>query len=163
MPRSLRPVELDFVETAAHRVTVTHVLPAAPDVVFAALAEDPAGWGTWFPGFTDAGRYLTPGPHGVGSQREVFARGSRFLETVLAWEPGRRWAFRVDEAGLPAVRALAENFALTPENGGTRVDYTMAQETSPAFVGGLVVRFAGGQLRKALANLGAHLQGSGPA
>ena len=160
MPTSLRPVELDFLTSARHRVTVTHVLPASPDVVFAALAEDPAGWGSWFPGFTDAGRYLTPGPHGVGSQREVFARGSRFLETILAWEPGRRWAFRVDEAGLPAVRALAEDFTLTPEGTGTRVDYTMAQETSPAFVGGLVIRFAGGQLRKALRNLGTHLASS---
>ncbi|WP_029431976.1 SRPBCC family protein [Blastococcus sp. URHD0036] len=160
MPTSLRAVDLDFIDSAKHRVTVSHVLPASPDVVFAALAEDPAGWGAWFPGFTDAGRYLTPGPHGVGSQREVFARGSRFLETVLAWEPGRRWAFRVDEAGLPAVRALAENFLLTPEGSGTRVDYTMAQETSPGFVGGLIIRFAGGQLRKALKNLGTHLTSS---
>jgi uncharacterized protein YndB with AHSA1/START domain len=157
MPRSLRAVDLDFTSTAKHRVTVSEVLPASPDAVFAALAEDPAGWGAWFPGFTDAGRYLTPGPHGVGAQREVFARGQRFLETILAWEPGRRWAFRVDETGLPAVRALAENFTLTPEGTGTRVDYTMAQETSPAFVGGLIIRFAGGQLRTALRNLGAHL------
>ena len=157
MPTSLRAVDLDFLETARHRVTVTEVLPAPPEAVFAALAEDPAGWGAWFPGFSDAGRYVTPGPHGVGSQREVFARGSRFLETILVWEPGRRWAFRVDEAGLPAVRALAEDFTLTPEGSGTRVDYTMAQETSPGFVGGLIIRFAGGQLRKALQNLGTHL------
>jgi uncharacterized protein YndB with AHSA1/START domain len=159
MPKSLRPVDLDFTASARHRVTVTHVLAASPEVVFAALAEDPAGWGAWFPGFTDAGRYLTPGPHGVGSQREVVARGSRFLETILAWEPGRRWAFRVDEAGLPAVRALAEDFTLTPEGTGTRVDYTMAQETSPGFVGGLVIRLAGGQLRTALQNLDRHLAG----
>ncbi|SEO45691.1 SRPBCC family protein [Trujillonella endophytica] len=163
MPRSLRAVDLDFTTTAKHRVTVTEVLPASPDAVFAALAEDPAGWAAWFPGFTDGGRYLTPGPHGVGSQREVFARGSRFLETILAWEPGRRWAFRVDEAGLPAVRALAENFTLTPEGAGTRVDYTMAQETSPGFAGGLIIRVAGGQLRKALRNLGAHLAATEPA
>ncbi len=157
MPRTLRAVDADFTATAQHRVTVTEVLPASPDAVFAALAEDPAGWGAWFPGFTDAGRYVTPGPHGVGSQREVFARGSRFLETILVWEPGRRWSFRVDEAGLPAVRALAEDFRLTPEGTGTRVEYTMAQETSPGFVGGLIIRFATGQLRKALRNLGAHL------
>lgn len=163
MPRTLRAVDLDFTRTAKHRVTVSEVLPASPDAVFAALAEDPAGWGAWFPGFTDAGRYLTPGPHGVGSQREVFARGSRFLETVLAWEPGRHWAFRVDEAGLPAVSALAEDFVLTPEGTGTRVDYTMAQETRPGFVGALLVRFAGGQLRKALRNLGAHLAAERPA
>ena len=161
MPRTLRAVDLDFTRTATHRVTVSEVLPAAPDAVFAALAEDPAGWGAWFPGFTDAGRYLTPGPHGVGSQREVFARGSRFLETILVWEPGRRWSFRVDEAGLPAIRALAEDFRLTPEGSGTRVDYTMAQETSPGFVGGLVIRLAGGQLRTALRNLGAHLAATG--
>jgi uncharacterized protein YndB with AHSA1/START domain len=163
MPTSLRAVDLDFITTAKHRVTVTEVVPASPDEVFAALADDPAGWGAWFPGFTDAGRYLTPGPHGVGSQREVFARGSRFLETILVWEPGRRWAFRVDEAGLPAVRALAEHFTLTPEGSGTRVDYTMAQETSPGFVGGLIIRFAAGQLRKALRNLGTHLAANHPA
>ncbi|WP_409330699.1 SRPBCC family protein [Trujillonella humicola] len=163
MPRTLRAVDLDFTRTARHRVTVSEVLPAPPEAVFAALAEDPAGWGAWFPGFTDAGRYLTPGPHGVGAQREVFARGSRFLETVLAWEPARRWAFRVDEIGLPAVAALAEDFVLTPEGAGTRVDYTMAQETRPRFVGALIARFAGGQLRTALRTLGSHLAAERPA
>ena len=139
------------------------VLKAAEDTpltawLFAALAHDPAGWGEWFPGFSRDGRYVTPAPHGVGSQREVRVGRTRLVETVLAWEEGRRWAFTIAEGGMPGVKALAEDYVVEPEGSGSRLTWTLATETSPHLAGkvtgaltGVLGKRAFGKLDRVLA------------
>jgi hypothetical protein len=126
MPSLLRPVDLDFLETAPYRHVVTEIVRRPADAVFAAISQDPAGWGAWYPGFSHRGRYLTPPPHGVGAVREVTMLGVRFREQVLAWDAPLRWAFFVDQASAPFATAFAEDYRVTAEGADTAVQWTLA-------------------------------------
>src|SRR4051812_32125524 len=89
-------VDLGYVDTAPTRLNFTARIGRPKGEVFAALAHDPANWGEFFPGFDRTGRYETPAPYGVGSRRVARFTGIKFEETILAWEEGARWSFRVD-------------------------------------------------------------------
>ncbi|MDQ2754471.1 MAG: SRPBCC family protein [Actinomycetota bacterium] len=122
----LDKVGLEFLDHAPHRFVSTGVVRHPPESVFAAIAADPAGW-TWFPGFSDQGRYLTLAPHGAGAIRHVWMAKVGYEETVLVWDEPRRWAFRVDRADLPFARALVENYRVEPRDSGwSEVTWTLA-------------------------------------
>ncbi|MBT2488341.1 SRPBCC family protein [Streptomyces sp. ISL-96] len=121
MARRLRPVELDFVETAPTRLVFAAEVSAPPEAVYRALAEDLSGWPAWF------GAVTMCRPTAGGAGREVRLKGgTRFLETILAAEPGERYAYRVDVTNAPGMRALLEEWRLTPAGAGTRVRWTFA-------------------------------------
>lgn len=121
MPRRLRPVELDFVESAPVRLAFTADLAAAPPAVYRALAEEVESTPDWFAAVLSA----TPTDGGAG--RTVRLRGGvRFQETIMAAEPGARYAYRIDETNAPAVTAMLEDWVLSPAGTGTRVRWTMA-------------------------------------
>ncbi|TJZ44074.1 SRPBCC family protein [Streptomyces piniterrae] len=123
MARRLRPVELDFVESAPLRLVFAAEAAAPPKAVFAALAEDVEGWSRWFTGVSRSA------PTDGGRGREVrLTGGTRFTETVLATEPDRHYAYRVDTTNAPGLRALLEDWRLTPSGGGTRVRWTFAAD-----------------------------------
>ena len=132
MPWDMRPVDLEFFDTAPYRFVTTEVIHQPGERIFAAIADDPAGWGHWFPGFSKTGRYVTPPPHGPGSTRDVAMGGVRYRETVLAWEPPFRWSFYVDQAGLPFARALAEDYRVAPHGDHSVLQCTLAVEPRPA-------------------------------
>jgi len=146
---------LDFFETAPVKKAVQLDFAHPPKAVFAALAEDPAGWGRWFPGFADTGHYVTPAPHGVGSVREMVFRSSTLCETVLAWEEGVRWAFYISGGGIAGMRSLAEDYRFEAQPGGCRLTWTTAIIPAPLLrpVAGLVLTLGSSSLRKAGANL----------
>ncbi|MFJ6463470.1 SRPBCC family protein [Streptomyces sp. NPDC091387] len=128
MARRLRPVELDFVESAPLRLVFAAEVAAPPDVVYRALADDVEGWPGWFTQVTAAR------PVDAGAGREVRLRGGiAFRETVVAAEPGRRYAYRVDDSNAPGLQALAEEWLLTPAGTGTRVQWTFAADGSALF------------------------------
>ncbi len=164
MAWDMRPVDLEFFDTAPHRFVATEIVHQPGDRVFAAIADDPAGWGTWFPGFSRAGRYVTPPPHGVGSTREVAMGGVHYVETVLAWEPPFRWAFYVARAGLPLAAALAEDYRVAPHGDHSVVQATLAIDPRP--VGRPLMPLAKFAVpvvfRRAFSNLGAHLAETAP-
>ncbi|MFI6769212.1 SRPBCC family protein [Streptomyces sp. NPDC050355] len=123
MARRLRPVELDFVESAPLRLVFAAEVAAPPKAVYAALADDVAGWSRWFTGVARA----VP-THG-GRGRDVrLTGGTRFVETVLAAEPDEHYAYRVDTTNAPGLRALLEDWRLTPAGGGTRLRWTFAAD-----------------------------------
>ncbi|MFK8908141.1 SRPBCC family protein [Streptomyces sp. YS-3] len=129
MARRLRPVELDFVESAPLRLVFTADAVAPADALYRALAEETAAWPTWFTAVTHA--------RATDGGREVRLRGgTRFRETVMAAEPCARYAYRVDATNAPGLRALLEEWRLTPTAGGTRVRWTFAADA------GAPVRFA---------------------
>ncbi|KUJ68154.1 polyketide cyclase [Streptomyces albus subsp. albus] len=125
MTRRLRTVGLDFLETAPLRLVFTAEAFAPPEAVFAVLA-DVDGWPGWFDAVTAAR------PLDGGRRREVRLRGgTRLVETVLAADPAERYTYRVDGATAPGLRALLEEWRLTPAGGGTRIRYTFALDGSP--------------------------------
>ncbi|QES51542.1 MxaD family protein [Streptomyces venezuelae] len=121
MARALRPVGLDFTETAPVRLVFTTRTTAAPEAVYQALAEDVTGWPRWFKAVT-----LARPTHG-GAGREVRLKGGvRFQETIMAADPEQRYAYRVDETNAPGVQALLEEWRLTPDGTGTGIRWTFA-------------------------------------
>ncbi len=160
MPVDLEPATLEFLDEAPYRHVATEVIPRPAGAVFAAIAEDPAGWGNWFPGFSHGGRYVTPPPHGVGSIREVASLGVRFREHILAWEAPYRWAFSVDQAGLPFARRFAEDYRIAPQ-GPTHsvVQWTLAIDPRPAVSAAMPLTglLLPALFRRAMANLARRL------
>ncbi|MFE9644610.1 SRPBCC family protein [Streptomyces sp. NPDC006365] len=128
MTRQLRPVGLDFVRSAPVRLVFARVVSASPEAVFRALAEDVAGWPEWFSAVTLA----RPTEGGAGRQIRLKG-GTRFQETVIASETAEVYTYRVDETNAPGVRALVEEWRLTPHGTGTRVQWTWAADGTAAF------------------------------
>ncbi|MFS8199859.1 SRPBCC family protein [Streptomyces sp. CWNU-52B] len=132
MAHRLRPVDLDFVETAPVRLVFARELTASPEAVYRALAEDVDGWPQWFPAVSSA--RSTDG----GSGRRIRLKGgTRFEETVVAAEPNEVYAYRVDVTNAPGLRALVEEWRLAPDGSGTRVRWTWAADGTAAFRLGL--------------------------
>lgn len=123
MARRLRPVELDFVESAPLRLVFSAEVTASPRAVYRALAEDVASWPCWFTAVTAAR------PADGGASREVRLKGGTFFaEKIMATEPGARYAYRVEETNAPGLRALLEEWRMTPTTTGTRVQWTFAAD-----------------------------------
>lgn len=138
MARRLRPVGPDFVETAPVRLVFAREMTASPQAVFGALAGDVPGWSDWFSAVTLAR------PTADGAGREVRLRGgTRFEETVLVAEAPRLYAYRADVTNAPGMRALVEEWRLTPAGLGTRVRWTFAADGTALFRGGLALGRAG--------------------
>ncbi|GHA35582.1 polyketide cyclase [Streptomyces tauricus] len=129
MVRRLRPVQLDFVGTAPVRLVFTRGVAASPEAVYRALAEDVEGWPEWFSAVSSA--HSADG----GSGRRIRLRGgTRFEETIVAAVPHTVYAYRVDVTNAPGVRALVEEWRLTPDGAsGTRVRWTVAADGTAAF------------------------------
>ena len=138
MARRLRPVGPDFVETAPLRLVFAREVAASPEAVFHALAEDVSGWSEWFSAVTLA--RLTQD----GAGREVRLRGgTRFEETVLAARAPEVYAYRVDVTNAPGAHALVEEWRLTPDGTGTRVQWTFAADGTALFRSALKLGRAG--------------------
>ena len=129
MRSALRREDLSFVDRAPVVVRAETVVPASPEAVWPAFA-DARAWTEWFAGMKDA-HYTSPEPHGVGSTRTVHVLGLEADETILAFDAGKRFAFRVDSANLPVLRALVEVVTLEPVGSTTRVVYRQALEPKP--------------------------------
>ncbi|MFF1449223.1 SRPBCC family protein [Streptomyces sp. NPDC058274] len=128
MARRLRPVGLDFAETAPLRLVFAREMAAPPEAVFRALAEDVPGWTEWF----SAVRFARPTADGTG--REIRLKGgTRFQETVLAADAPEVYAYRVDVTNAPGAHALLEEWRLTPDGTGTRVQWTFAADGGAPF------------------------------
>ncbi|MFD7441611.1 SRPBCC family protein [Streptomyces sp. NPDC059909] len=150
MAHRLRPVELDFAESAPLRLVFVAEVRSGPAAVYRALAEDVEGWPAWFTAVTSAR------PTAGGAGREVRLRGgTRFQETIMSAEPGERYAYRVDETNAPGIQAMLEEWRLTPTGSGTRVRWTMAVDgTAPLrLVMGLARPGVGRSFRDAVRNL----------
>jgi uncharacterized protein YndB with AHSA1/START domain len=154
-----RPETIAFTATAPLCATVVRELPDPPERVFTVLADAP-GWADWFPGMRTA-RWTSPGPHGVGSTREVTVGPVRVDEEFLVWEPGERFAFTFLASNLPLARAGVELLELTAVPGGrTRVSYTFAVEPTglPAPLAAVAAPAVRRTVAQGLAGLARHLE-----
>jgi hypothetical protein len=131
-----RPVGLEFVEGASWRFENTVELDAAPGAVFDIFA-DGESWPRWF---ADIKRvtWTSPEPKGVGTTRTVVLTTMTVFEHFLAWDHGRRFAFRFVGSSLPLCRAGIEDYRLEEIGPGrTRFFYGVYLEPT------LVVRLVG--------------------
>ncbi|MEU4083358.1 SRPBCC family protein [Streptomyces aureus] len=127
MARRLRPVGTDFVETAPLRLVFAREVAAPVEAVFTALAEDVSGWSEWFSAVTLAR------PAGEGGREVRLRGGTRFEETVLVSKAPEVYTYRADATNAPGLRALVEEWRLTPAGGGTRIQWTFAADGTAVF------------------------------
>ncbi|MFJ2260835.1 SRPBCC family protein [Streptomyces sp. NPDC087844] len=129
MVHRLRPVELDFVETAPVRLVFASGVTSSREAVYRALAEDVEGWPQWFSAVSSA-----RSADGGSGRRIRLRGGTRFEETIVMAEPHEVYAYRVDVTNAPGVRALVEEWRLTADGAfGTRVQWTLAADGTAAF------------------------------
>jgi carbon monoxide dehydrogenase subunit G len=150
----LRPVELDFLASAPRRWSVEAHVRAPRRAVWEAFVDAPS-WPRWFPGVSEVSYPGGSPPYGVGTRREAVVRGRRWRETILAWDEGVRWAYRVDAASVPLARAQIECTEFADDGDGTRLRWTLAAEprlllrvTAP-----FMTRTLGDLLERAVRNL----------
>ncbi|MCK8437306.1 SRPBCC family protein [Streptomyces sp. D2-8] len=127
MAHRLRPVGLDFVGVAPVRHLFAREVSAPVEAVYRVLQDVP-GWAEWFPRVTAAR------PVDAGAGRDITLTGGiRFRESIIAAEEPEVYAYRVDVTNLPGVRAIAEEWRLTPAGTGTRVRWTFATDGVAAY------------------------------
>jgi hypothetical protein len=121
--RAMRAIQIEDFDRVGFHFTVSGMIGAPTHAVFAELA-DPS---RWFPLMSSSlwhGRAAC-----VGAEREVHVRLlGRFRERMLAWDPDTRVAFTMIMTTSPIVDRMAEDYRLTPELGGCRLDWTVAAE-----------------------------------
>lgn len=131
MARRLRPVGLEFAESAPLRLVFAREVSATPETVYRALADDMTGWPEWFTAVTLC--RPTDGADGSKGREVRLKGGTRFWETIVAADAPQRYAYRVDESNAPGLRALLEEWRLTPSGTGTRVQWTFAADGTAPF------------------------------
>jgi uncharacterized protein YndB with AHSA1/START domain len=92
-----------------------------------------------------------PAPNGVGAIRVLRSVGPPLREEVIAYEPGRRFSYRL-LSGAP-VRDHVGTVELTPEDGGTRLVYAVRTTPTLPFARGAVVGVVKLGIRSLLAGI----------
>jgi hypothetical protein len=80
-------------------------------------------WLGWFP-LMQRAEWTSSATSCVGAERAVALRLlGRFHERFLAWEPGKRYAFTMTASTSPLAKQMAEDWRLSREAGGTRIEW----------------------------------------
>lgn len=150
----LDPVSLDYFDTAPMRIVASARLSATPERVFESLA-DVHDWPRWFPLMVEA--RWTRGEGGVDAEREVGLRLlGRFRERMLVWERGKRFAFTMIGSSSPLATHMAEDYQLTRDGSGTRLDWVFA--ATPTSLGKLAAPGMRAFMKKLFERGGANLE-----
>ena len=112
--RELRPVEVDYATTGPNRTTLVQEVAKPAETLFRILEDGPA-WKEWLGIEVE---WTSPKPFGIGTTRTVATARQVMDETFLAWDEGRRMAFRFDRSTLP-LRAFAEDYVIEPTGDGS--------------------------------------------
>jgi hypothetical protein len=133
---------MEFFDEAPARFVAEVDVAATPGEIFDAF-EDAGSWPQWALPIRHV-EWTSPPPFGVGTTRTVTMIGGVGKEVFIAWDRGRRMAFRFSETSMPNTAAFAEDYQVTDLGGGrTRVRWTMAMEpTGPSAVMLRVLGFA---------------------
>ena len=103
-------------------IRATASSPAPPEAVWA-LAGTVATWTTWAPfQVAELERSARPDPDGIGAIRRFRKGRAETREEITEYRPGQVLAYRL-LSGLPLTDYRAR-LELTPEDGGTRIDWS---------------------------------------
>lgn len=121
-----RKVGLEFLDSAPTRFDSVVAVAATPAEIFATF-EDAESWPLWAPPIRRV-EWTSPEPFGVGTTRTVTMIGGLVgHEEFIAWESGRRMAFRFDAVSRKQVDAFVEDYRVEElGRGACRVSWTMA-------------------------------------
>lgn len=129
----LRPVGLEFLDTAPMRFEVEAQTALSREEVWSAFIDAPT-WPSWFPGVTEAAYREQARAYGVGTIRTANVNGVEFEETMLAWDDPTRWIYRIDRTTADLALAQVEATLFEERStGGTRVVWILACEPRPGF------------------------------
>jgi hypothetical protein len=151
----MRPVGLEFLDQAPMRVDVEVSTKLSRNQVWAAFV-DPTTWPSWFPSVREAAYPNQPLPYGVGTIRTADVSGELFEETILAWDTGLRWTYRIDRCTANLASAQVESTVFSNrEAGGTAVHWILASDPSEQFAaaGDVLPGILEARLAEALRNL----------
>jgi hypothetical protein len=120
-------VSESFIKVAPMCFVNEVILDATPEDVFS-LFEDESSWPKWFKGMKKV-EWTSPKPFGEGTTRTVTLDVMRVYEHFFIWEQNKRFAFYFTGTSLPFVKALCEDYVLTPiSEKQTKFTYTVACE-----------------------------------
>ena len=110
-----------MIDEAPIQVSVARDIAAAPDEVFAVLADHET-WPSWFAGINTV--EVIGKAEGIGAERRVEVPQMGAVEEEFnAWEPGELFGFTVVAMSRPVLRSLNELVTLVPSTCGTLVTY----------------------------------------
>lgn len=122
---------MEFFDEAPARFVAEVDVAATPEDVFDAF-EDAESWPQWALPIKKV-EWTSPRPFGIGTTRTVTMIGGVGKEVFIAWERGKRMAFRFTETSMPNTAAFAEDYQVTDlGTGRTRVRWIMAMEPTGA-------------------------------
>jgi len=114
--------DLSFVVDAPWRFDVVAAVRASPEEAFDAFAE-PAQMERFIVGYR---RCAWHEPPGLGARRQLELVGLSFRERIVAFEPGARFAFAIDEMTAPLASKMLEDIQFDPmADGRTRVVWSV--------------------------------------
>jgi hypothetical protein len=118
-------VDANYVKTAGFAYAATVDVRATPEQIFECFADEHS-WPIWAPPITKV-EWTSPKPYGLGTTRTVTMVGIVGDETFIAWDYPKHMAFCFTHCSQSIVRSFAEDYVVTPLEGGlTRVQWTMA-------------------------------------
>ncbi len=119
-------VGLDYFDSAPVRHVASETIRVTPEEIFAVLLDGPS-WTKFVWAIEDV--VWTSGfPLEVGSTRSVYMKGDLVgHEEFIAYEHGKRMAFRFNQVSKGSITAFAEDYQVTDLGDGTcRIDWVMA-------------------------------------
>jgi uncharacterized protein YndB with AHSA1/START domain len=126
-----RLVDMRFFSTAPIRFTNSIDIAATPQRLFE-IFEDADSWPVWAPVIRKV-TWTSPKPFGVGTTRTVDTKGDvTAYEEFIAWDPGRRLAFRFNASSRPDMDAFGEDYIVDATPDGCRVIWTIAASPTGA-------------------------------
>ena len=127
-----KPVDMSFLQTAPYRFESVVEVQASPDRIFDVF-EDPKSWTVWAMPITNV-EWTSPKPFGIGTTRTVTMVGNMVgEEEFIAWDRGKRMAFRFNRSSTNSMTAFAEDYVVEElDPGRCRVTWTMAMEAGGA-------------------------------
>ena len=124
----MKEIDLAYFDTAKTRFQSTVELNCTPDRLFE-IFEDGDSWPIWV-GSIQRVEWTSPQPVDVGTTRTVFMQGDlEGYEEFIAWERGKRMAFRFTHSNKDAMDAFGEDYIVEDlGDGRCKLTWTVVME-----------------------------------
>jgi len=152
-------VDMRFFETAPFLFPTEIDLDCSPDKLFD-IFEEAESWTVWATPITHV-EWTSPKPFGVGTTRTVSLSNGVGEEEFIAWERGKRMAFRFNRSSTKNMNAFGEDYVVTDLGSGRcRLRWTVGMDLKGInrFLLPLAKPLLHGQFKKFLKKLQAYVK-----